>query len=51
MSAFSHNMFDVEAYSLEDWAGFVVDLVLLIGIFLLVFEKRTDGEIKWNWGE
>ena len=58
-SAYSRGFFDsalyVEPANLtliyKQTVGFFIDTCLLIGVFLYFAEKKTKGEIKWNWGK
>lgn len=57
-SAYANGILDAGFYEATDknmfnrsLVGFWIDMILLIGVFLFFAEKKTVGEIKWNWGK
>lgn len=54
-SAYTNNFFELEAseeyLSTKDGLRFLLDVLLLSGMFTYLSEKKTKGELKWRWGK
>jgi len=38
------------AVSLKSWLRFYIDLFVISALFLIVFENKIEGGLKWRWG-
>jgi hypothetical protein len=50
LSAYINGFFH-DAVTKETGFRFLLDLVLLIGLFTVSFKDKVDGELKWRWGK
>ena len=41
---------DAISQSLKDWLRYALDSIMLVFLFIVIFKDKTDGEVKWNWG-
>lgn len=51
LAAYIDGLFDVTTLSSNGIIRFVLDFILLMGLFFVLAREKTVGEIKWNWGE
>lgn len=50
LGAYANNFFNPPSLTLQNLANYLVEVALLIGLFLLWAQDKTDGEIEWKWG-
>ena len=36
---------------LKDNLRFLLDLLIIVFLFLLIFQEKIEGGLKWHWGE
>lgn len=48
-SAYSNGFFSEEV-SLEQGLNFVVDAVIITGLFTVALKDKVEGGLKWRWG-
>jgi hypothetical protein len=51
LSAYVHNMLSGANPTLEQYAGFIVDLFLIIFSSSWYMDQKTDGDLKRRWGK
>ena len=49
-SAYVNGIFEPEAMTEKDVVRYLLDVALFAGLFLVLFEKKTKGGLKWYWG-
>ena len=49
-SAYINNLFENQMFYHQDGIRFLLDVVLLTGLFTYIGEKKMDEELKWRWG-
>lgn len=49
LSAYSNDFFSGEVTNRQG-ARYLLDIVFTTTIASLIFIKKTDGKLKWNWG-
>ena len=49
LSAYTNNFFTTDI-SMTNGFRYIFDVIIIITIFTLVAKDKTDGELKWRWG-
>lgn len=51
-SAYINNFFEptAEIVTIKNGLQFLLDVVILAGLFMLLITGKVNGELKWRWG-
>lgn len=50
LMAIVNNLFDATV-STRDGFNFLIDVLILSSLFTLMFRKRVEGGLRWQWGK
>jgi len=49
ISAYVNNFFTSEA-GLKNGLRYLLDILIISGVFTALFKDKTDGDLQWRWG-
>jgi hypothetical protein len=49
-AAYASNFFTVTGPTPQEGVRFIVDIIVMSGVFTALFEKRCKGGLRWRWG-
>lgn len=51
LAGFVNNFFNIEGPTFREGIRFLLDVCILFGLFIVLFEKKCKGGMQWRWGK